>query len=45
MDAILAFVVKFKISMRWLKLEPQTGRQMFRTLVDEVRSTFKGVEF
>lgn len=45
MDAILAFVAKLKIVDRWLKLDEQTGREMFRTLVGEVRSTFKGVEF
>lgn len=45
MDAILAFIAKLKIVDRWLKLDPQRGQEMFRSLVDEVRGTFKGVEF
>jgi hypothetical protein len=28
----------------WNKLDKETGEQMFRKLVDEVRGTFKGVE-
>ena len=33
------------IIQRWLKLDEQTGREMFRRLVEEVRGTFKGVEY
>lgn len=45
LDAILGFVVKVKIVDRWLKLDEKTGREYFRTLVSQVRSTFKGVEY
>lgn len=44
-DVILGFIAKLKISDRWLTLDEQTGREMFRSLVQEIRGTFKGVEF
>lgn len=39
LDLILGFVAKMKIIDRWLKLDPQTGRELFRKLVDEIRNT------
>lgn len=39
-EAILAFIVKLKIIDRWEKLDPATGRELFRKLVDEIRSTY-----
>lgn len=45
MTVILAFIAKIQIIGRWLKLDEENGRKMFRKLVDEVRGTFKGVEF
>jgi hypothetical protein len=42
---ILAFITKLNIVARWFKLDEQTGREMFKKLVDEVRGTFKGVEY
>lgn len=44
-NVILGFIAKLKIIDRWLKLDESTGREMFRKLVDEIRGTFKGVEF
>ena len=44
-DALLGYIAKLKITDRWLKLDPETGRKMFRSLVDEIHGTFKGVEF
>lgn len=44
-DAILGFITKLNIVARWYKLDEQTGREMFKKLVDEVRGTFKGVEY
>lgn len=44
LDVILAFAAKLNIVQRWLKLDEQTGRELFRKLVEEVQSTFKGVE-
>ncbi len=43
--SILGLVVKMQIIMRWLKLDEETGREMFRRLVDEVRGTFTGVDY
>ena len=44
-DAILGFLAKMNIVARWFRLDEQTGREMFKKLVDEVRGTFKGVEY
>lgn len=44
-DRILGIIVKMMIIRRWLILDEQTGREMFKKLVDEVRGTFKGVEY
>lgn len=41
---ILGFICKLHIIARWARLDEQTGREMFRKLVDEVRGTFKGFE-
>ena len=43
-DRIMGVIVKMMIIRRWLVLDEQTGREMFKKLVDEVRGTFKGVE-
>lgn len=40
LDVILAFIVKLKIIDRWDKLDPATGRELFRKLVGEIRSTY-----
>lgn len=37
-DAILGFAAKLQIIARWLKLDPETGRELFRRLVDEIRN-------
>ena len=42
---ILGMVVKMMIIRRWLQLDEAAGRAMFKRLVDEVRGTFKGVEY
>ncbi|MBR1872420.1 MAG: DUF2764 family protein [Bacteroidales bacterium] len=44
-DVILAFIARLHIIDRWLKLDEQTGREMFRRLVAEVKGTFKGVDY
>ena len=45
LDAILGFIARLRIIGRWFALDEKTGREMFRRLVDEVRGTFKGVEY
>ncbi len=44
-EKILAMVVKMMIIRRWLILDEEAGRAMFKRLVDEVRGTFKGVDY
>ena len=44
-DKILGIIVKMHIIRRWLILDEDTGRAMFKKLVDQVRGTFKGVEY
>ena len=44
-DRILGMIAKMMIIRRWLILDEETGRAMFKKLVDEVRGTFKGVEY
>ena len=39
MDVILGFVARLKIVDRWLQLDPQKGRELFRKLVEEIRNT------
>lgn len=45
LEAILGFIARLHIVARWYALDEQAGREKFRTLVDEVRGTFKGVDF
>ncbi len=44
-NAVLAFIAKLHIIGRWFALDEESGRRMFLSLVDEVRNTFKGVEY
>ena len=44
-DAVLAFIAKMQVTARWFRLDEQKGREMFRKLSDEVRGTFKGVNY
>jgi hypothetical protein len=44
-DRILGMMAKMMIIRRWLILDEETGRAMFKKLVDAVRGTFKGVEY
>ena len=44
-EKILGMMVKMMIIRRWLTLDEETGRAMFKKLVDEVHGTFKGVEY
>ena len=40
LDALLGYVAKLKIIDRWLQLDPDSGRELFRRLVDDIRSTY-----
>lgn len=45
LTAVLAYVVKLHIANRWLALDEEKGKALFRKLVNEVRGTFKGVKY
>lgn len=40
MDAILGFIALLKIIDRWDKLDPETGAELFRRLIKEIRATY-----
>lgn len=40
MDALLGFIARLKIIDRWDKLDPETGAELFRRLIKEIRATY-----
>ena len=40
LEALLGYVSRLKIIDRWLQLDPDSGRALFRRMVDEIRSTY-----
>ena len=40
LELILGYVLKLKIIDRWLQLDPESGRELFRKLVEDIRSTY-----
>lgn len=44
-EVILAFLAKGMIVERWSRLDKEKGAALFRQYVDEVRGTFKGIDF
>lgn len=44
-NVILAFFAKAQIISRWNALDRETGNKLFSKLVQEVKGTFKGVEY
>lgn len=43
-NVILGFTAKLQIVARWLKLDPQTGRELFKQLADEIRNNKKSIK-
>ena len=41
LDVVLGYLAQLKITDRWLRLDPATGRDMFRRLVEGLRSADK----
>ena len=39
LDVILGYIAKLKISDRWLKLDPQRGRQLLQKFLEEIKNT------
>ncbi|MBR6346476.1 MAG: DUF2764 family protein [Bacteroidales bacterium] len=44
-NAVLGFLAKLHIADRWLTLDEEQGRERFRTLVSEIKGTFKGIKY
>lgn len=44
-DIVLSFLVRAGIVRRWNRLDPVAGAELFERFVQEVRGTFKGVEY
>ena len=44
-EAVLAYIAKLHIVTRWLKLDEEVGRDVFRRLLKDVRGTYKGVNY
>lgn len=44
LDTVLATAAKIKIVDRWLKLDPDTGRELFAKLVADIRNNKKSIE-
>lgn len=45
MDRVLGFIAQLHIIDRWMKLDPETGKEMFRSLVSGVRGSFSGIQY
>lgn len=44
-EAVLAYIAKLRIVTRWLSLDEEVGRDVFRRLLKDVRGTYKGVKY
>ena len=44
-DAVLGFIARFRIVQRWLCLDEEEGRKLFRKLVEDVRGSYEGVHY
>ena len=42
-NVILGFIARLNIVTRWLKLDPETGKQMFARLMEGVRGSYTGI--
>jgi len=40
-EVILAYTIKLDIAYRWLELDEETGRQMFKNIIDNLKSGFE----
>ena len=40
-DVVLAYTIKLDIAYRWLELDEETGRDMFRKIIDNLKSSFE----
>ncbi|MFO7827640.1 MAG: DUF2764 family protein [Bacteroidales bacterium] len=40
-EVVLAYVIKLDIAYRWLVLDEETGREMFRKIIDNLKSSYE----
>lgn len=40
-EVVLAYTIKLDIAYRWLKLDEETGREMFRKIIDNLKSSYE----
>lgn len=40
-EVVLAYTIKLDIAYRWLELDEETGREMFRKIIDNLKSGFE----
>lgn len=40
-EVVLAYVIKLDIAYRWLELDEETGREMFRKIIDNLKSSYE----
>ena len=44
-EAVLAYIAKLHIVNRWLSLDEEVGRDVFRRLLKDVRGSYRGVKY
>ncbi|MFP4023573.1 MAG: DUF2764 family protein [Thiohalospira sp.] len=40
-EVVLAYIIKLDIAYRWLGLDEETGREMFRKIIDNLKSSYE----
>jgi len=40
-EVVLAYILKLQMIYRWMKLDEETGREMFKRLIDELKESFE----
>jgi hypothetical protein len=40
-EVILAYIIKLKIVQRWLEMDVETGKQMFRKLIEDLETSYE----
>ncbi|MGM0530007.1 MAG: DUF2764 family protein [Bacteroidota bacterium] len=41
LEVILAYTIKLQMVFRWMKLDEQTGRELFKQLIEELKESFE----
>ncbi|MFO7842761.1 MAG: DUF2764 family protein, partial [Bacteroidales bacterium] len=40
-EVVLAYIIELDIAYRWLGLDEETGREMFRKIIDNLKSSYE----